>query len=187
MIKGAQIKYQTPTSYTSSGENSPTSLKSFRDVRLEFFCSVFFLLNWFDKLFTILLRLQPYLSLTSSYWWYEVNREWLEEDAYMLSMFTLNKTQNIKDRSMYLQLDTFLQERVFQWFTPYQFFFLMQYCYTIVLCVRSKFDSHIMTHIDIKHLNIAPFPHDSLLKTGLTTSFILFLFSNLMALENLGF
>lgn len=66
-------------------------------------------------------------------------------------------------------------------------FFLMQYCYTIVLCVRSNFDSHIMTHIDIKHLNIAPFPHDSLLKTGLTTSFILFLFSNLMALENLGF
>lgn len=87
---------------------------------------------------------------------------------------------------MYLQLDTFLQERVFQWFTPYQFF-LMQYCYTIVLCVRSKFDSHIMTHIDIKHLNIATFPHDSLLKTGLTTSFILFLFSNLMAFEDLGF
>lgn len=143
---------------------------------LSFFVLFCFLLNWFDKLLTILLRLQPYLSLTSSYWWYEVNQEWLEEDAYMLSMFTLNKTQNIKNRYMYLQLETFLQERLFQWFTPYQFF-LMQYCYTIVLCVRSKFDSHITTHIDIKHLNIAPFPHDSLLKTGLTTSNQSFCFS----------
>lgn len=64
-----------------------------------------FLLNWFDKCFYNTIK-TPALSLSyyhySGYWWYEVNQEWLEEDDYMLSMFTLNKTQNIKNRYMYL-------------------------------------------------------------------------------------